>query len=807
MRKIIVFLLLFSSLAIAQSKKNKAFLRFGGACGSNLGLNYMSDPLINSAREGKDFAIYDSYHGGPNSPIKVDNRRKIDNPNYDPSYKVKANISNPNYNPRVKGSEKLMKNPDYDPVVGDKKVLNPKFDTPKYTDYEKAHGGKDHLDLQMEALMKQFKDKDCKKEDCQTIINLPAHGYPTDTFDLSKAGFKDVKKNHHGICMANGKKLSIEYFKPYLKELKKNGVKVAVVSEACFSGETADILGDYACVLTSTGSHIPHTTLKYRGYGQGLKYLQNGEPISMTDLAITNLMHTNAGGMLNVPIVSNPEKDAFLQKLNDASNVFTLKKQKGFINELIDDATNMSKDEFVKDMKTCVKLYKGKNGRPLETIKGEDWYQKFDKEEKDLCFGEKSYYRNISTLRNHLPELDDFDWDYFDPNDLVAELKICNDSNKSLSSLIPSDFDTISDHLVAETKTKIEGDINLVIPNFKDMFKLDDEGKSALTKAAKEKGMQCGSVHNAIAQTDDETISKDRAPTELKKCKKDQLKCCVEKCQGYIAKTEEFSDEYSMRIGAACINNMKALYLIGKQMQSDLVKNTSVVKTIFDSQYKALSSDLKIEDLKLGKGSGDKFKYGPSNKPLNSFIKDNGPIDEGTFGKKHGKAVFDILGEKGNKPLIKLEKWTGEITEIQNKFNEAEEKLKSGNFTKEDVNKYNNLVDEVDNIKTIKNEIDEYRKEISDAMLTTFGNDQALGTEVKVKKVKEKYRAAYRYLHKLGKSLDDSSEKIGTFSETLAAKKESKKKITLVDSKSFDLSNQAKSVQNTCSDVKIPPIE
>ena len=295
-------ILMMNSLLAQSNRSSKAFLRFGGACGNNSSLNNMSNPLIESAKKDENFKVYDSYHGGPESRIKVSTAPKI--------------------------------------TKGDKEVPNPQYDKPKYNYNEYAHGGEEHLNSKLESMWKQFEEKDCTKEDCQVIINLPAHGYPTDTFSMAKAGFRDIKKKHHGICMANGKKLSIDHFKPHLERLKNKGVKIAVITEACFSGETAEVLGDYACVLTSTGSHIPHTNLsendnpmakaiyKHQGYGAAIKNLQNNKPISMTDLAIENLLNTTAGGMLNVPIISNPEGDDFLKKLNNASNIFTLKKTK-----------------------------------------------------------------------------------------------------------------------------------------------------------------------------------------------------------------------------------------------------------------------------------------------------------------------------------------------------------------------------------------------------------------------------------------------------------------------------------------------
>ena len=74
-------------------------------------------------------------------------------------------------------------------------------------------------------------------------------------------------------------------------------------------------------------------------------------------------------------------------------------------------------------MKKCSKLYKLKNGRPLESISNEDWYKKIHKDDYDKCFDKnESYFRNISTLRNHLPELDNYNWDNFNVKDFTDEL-------------------------------------------------------------------------------------------------------------------------------------------------------------------------------------------------------------------------------------------------------------------------------------------------------------------------------------------------------------------------------------------------
>lgn len=764
-----LFVLFLTNNLIAQ-EKNKAYLRFGGACGANVALSKMSGPFYTRANKSDEYIVYDSYHGSEASGVSVEG------------------------------------------------------DDPKYNEDVNAHGGKAHLDKQLAALEKQFSNKDCDKEDCQMILNLAAHGYPTDTFSMESAGFKSSKfkkgkekkisKNSHGICMADGKKLSITHFKPALERLKNKGVKIAVISEACFSGETADILGDYACVLTATGSHIPHTTAAHEGYGGALNKIKQKGSITMNDLAIKNLLETNTGRMLNVPIIRSPENDPILNQLNDASNAFTFKKQKVFVDALVKDAKNMDKDKFIAEMKTCVKLFKLKNGKPLETIEDEKWYKDLDPKDRELCFGDSSYYRNISTIRNNIKDLDDFDWDQFDPNELVGELTKCASSQGSLSSLIGDNFEELTQALVVEATGSIGGNADLIIPELEKRLKLDNSGKSLLSELAKQKGVSCKKIKELTGVTHENEVKDYKShPLSILNCSDHQLKCCVDRCNYYIKDNVNKYDEYSMSISAACLNIIKATYLVSKQIQKEFLNSNSPEIVKFNEEFKKYNMGLNLTDLNFGYKINDETVFGPDPNFLNDKdvidIANEKYITEKTFGK-NGKAISDILGKDGQGPVNFIMEYKDKVNQLHSEYSQLDNKIKSGNFTKNDVKNLNNFKVKAQELDDIRLALDNYKANIKGALkkllkIETEVDDNYIYNK-KFKKLDPFQNKVVKYLynfchkggirgdlHSLSKGLEDFSIRI-------------RERTDLREENSRDLlsEKQKESTKNTCDEVTVP---
>ena len=382
-------------------------------------------------------------------------------------------------------------------------------------------------------------------------------------------------------------------------------------------------------------------------------------------------------------------------------------------------------------------------------------------------------------------------------------MSFCKNVNLKIGDLIPKDFEDISKKLILQTKNKIDIDDNqlkLIIPNINNIFKLDKD--SGLEEIARGKGMTCGNVINAVNNTKGlkgGKVPKGRESEDLNKCEKNDLKCCMEKCHAYIKKTENFSDEYSMRIGAACINSIKALYLIAKQKHQNLVRNTSVAKIKFDREFKNFNDGLELSDLEIGGMTNSKFTFGPNSNDLNKLVTGLKKEDSNEFGNlKDDLSKILLFGENNEETLEDRAKaWSKDLNIIKEKFAIAKEKLNSGNFSSQDVTNYNDLLNESEALKKIKGKIDEYTESARKIY-------EKLDDKMKKKKKLKKglLGKAHWYLKKLIKgSLEKTSNEIEKFSNAL----ENKSKITSVNSNEFNVENQRKSVKNTCDEVKLPP--
>ena len=505
---LIQLLLLTSAFADQGAGENNAYLRFGGACGLYKDLDGQSSPIMKKARESGQFAIYDSFH-------------------------------------------QITKS-------GDE----------KYNPEKNAPGGEEHLKVKMSELMEQFKKKDCLKENCQLIINLPVHGFPKDQSSLEDIGLSqkdEFKQMNHGICLSDGKRLDINFFEPYLKELKDKGVKIGVISEACFGGGAVDVLGQYGCILTATGSNAPHVLLGRNSFGGTIR--PEDEALSLTDMAIRQLVNANHDSLLsNVPIVSSPDDDDILKNLNKASDYYTNKKQKLFMKKLLKKTKNMDSKQFQQEALLCSKVIKCYKGKLWETLSKEEkectpnnkFCPEFSCEEKKLCTGEDSPYVNFNPLRNHMDELDKLDWNKFDIESFRTKLTKCETS--AISETAFNDLLKINQVLADDAK-KVIGEENLKKWNelFNSLnFDHIDFNEFGFSRELTNAQVNCKNIQSP--------------PSGFKDCAADS-KCCLNTCSKHLMSSDNMSktDQYSIYLGAKCLNLIKAAHLVGRKWMNSYI--------------------------------------------------------------------------------------------------------------------------------------------------------------------------------------------------------------------------------------------
>lgn len=186
-------------------------------------------------------------------------------------------------------------------------------------------------------------------------------------------------------------------------------------------------------------------------------------------------------------------------------------------------------------------------------------------------------------------------------------------------------------------------------------------------------------------------------------------------------------------------------------------------------------------------------------------------LTETTFEKKgSGKGIFELLEEDSKKPLKNMERWAKELSSIKGKFDKLDKKIKSGSFSKTDIQEYNTLIDNAQKIERITKAIEDYRGKIRTILKENYGINTQLDDSKKKAKFKEDHdKNAYNYLLTIadGSKFATGILHLGHITkdlEALSTGLKSKTKLTEVDSKSFDLAKQRNSVKNTCDDVKIP---
>ena len=119
----------------------------------------------------------------------------------------------------------------------------------------------------------RLKGQKALKKGDQLLIAIATHGsrYP------------------HSICLGDNSTIGMAEFIPYIQTLVKRGVKIAFTDASCYSGNSANLLGDYgACVLTEGNPNTTGDGDSFTGiiYGQGLSTEDKANPPSPYGLKI-----------------------------------------------------------------------------------------------------------------------------------------------------------------------------------------------------------------------------------------------------------------------------------------------------------------------------------------------------------------------------------------------------------------------------------------------------------------------------------------------------------------------------------------
>jgi hypothetical protein len=306
-----------------------------------------------------------------------------------------------------------------------------------------SSGNINHLKAELEKAIADFGKKDCNKEHCQFIFHISTHGYPGDVSSPVSFGLEKEKKVGHAVCLANNTKYYVSDLKPYFTKLKEKGVKIGVIDESCFSGGSANELGDVACVLTATSSFIPNTAPDdYASFSKSTsENIDAGfKNPSFEDLMIGELVGQTGTGMKNVPLMKYPAEDKVMAGLNAYSEFFGYLQNSLQINKAIYATGKMDLVKFSSLIKECHEAFVKANGIPPEAIKSQEWYIEFQKDpvRVDVC-------RFIPIVRNHHDKLAELKWDEDKKSNFVGVLKSCDETNSVLDNQNKAVLNTLSD--------------------------------------------------------------------------------------------------------------------------------------------------------------------------------------------------------------------------------------------------------------------------------------------------------------------------------------------------------------------------
>lgn len=156
------------------------------------------------------------------------------------------------------------------------------------------------------------------KEGDQFLLTILTHG--------------TYKKGGHLICLGDGSGLDLSdsAIASPLRKLNQKGVRVAVIDNSCFGGQTVSIFSEHACVLATQSGNFPSfvgSNLNQNGVTSVsldlLEHSDQSRKISMEDLFVATSMNHPATGVF--PVMSGLDR---YNRLGDELAWFLLSEEK-----------------------------------------------------------------------------------------------------------------------------------------------------------------------------------------------------------------------------------------------------------------------------------------------------------------------------------------------------------------------------------------------------------------------------------------------------------------------------------------------
>ncbi len=459
------------------------------------------------------------------------------------------------------------------------KVLSSFHESEQPTNNESSPGNKNHFESQLKQVIKDFKEKDCQVENCQFVLNLTAHGYPGDNREASTYGFPQFSTRKHGLCLANDQKYETQNLRPFLEELKKQGVKVGIIDESCYGGSSVGAFSDLACVVTATSSIIPHSAShSSNSFSTSHQKLsdEGSKQVSLENMMVQQLLKTSSvGGINNLPMVGMPKMSKTLQELNKASDVLSYKQSQKFTGEVIRKLPTMSLEDFREKLHSCSLFYKKTKGKPVEVLEKESWYQDFteDKFLFDFC-------TKINFNKSHARKYDGLVWNKKEKQ-IYREGLICESKYFSSQRL----FEDLSVELEDYIQTSLN-DSKASLPSGSEVDKYLNSLKANLAsydfncrfdirqfiKERPQFAYEMG-ISKTTKESDIQKKFKTSMITPFLNSTNDNVENCYKSCRS-VLKNIHFvkSTKHDHLLASMCLNRLKAFQVIIDKVKAEKSK-------------------------------------------------------------------------------------------------------------------------------------------------------------------------------------------------------------------------------------------
>ena len=520
--------------------QEKSFLTFGGGCGNNELLTRFKQTIEDGAKK-NGYEIYDSF-----------------------SYQEEA----------VE-----------DVISNDGKIITAK------------PGNRVHFEQQMKKVVDKYKNMDCKNDKCQFVLSLSTHGAPGDVSNPENYGI-DEEKRGHNICTADNGRYNVSDLKPFLSDLKKLGVNIGIIDESCYGGGSANELQKYGCVLTSTSSYIPHTEPSvFSSYSSAYAKVTNNLKIkapNMQQMAIAELVNQSSSNQQNVPLIKFPESDKNLAVLNMMTEFIGYRQKSDKLVKGFKYIAKMDVVEFSTVLKQCKAAFDKIVG-VIENQKDAQWLKNFlaDPKLNSIC-------RETPIVRNHRDKLAEMDWDEENFKTFKSALR-CEMASHSSKDQFVKFIGAMNENMITSIKPQLtefdKGDLDDAFTQASINGKLvKDMAKSYNFKCVSfDFGNKLGKLYEMVRKEASNALKKKDMVTSTRLTNfnfnvqyiienKAEVNSDPAKCFRYcktitkFAMSKNFNSELNF-LASSCVNKMKALYLMQKEVISSKVKNPKAKNT------------------------------------------------------------------------------------------------------------------------------------------------------------------------------------------------------------------------------------